>query len=237
MRTAPTGTIYCEYSGAVREAFRARGWDMWSCDLLPSDDNSPYHIQDDAACTLTVQGLHDKFAGVHWPCTYFANSSVRWMYGGKGTTIDPVRMQKMVDSAAGLVCLLRPLITFKIPFYFENPVMHFMARDEIVARLPEFANLEWQSVQPWHFGTWETKRTCLWLHRLPPLIPTYRTQEECRIALGLPEYIERKGVLVKNTPRAACHLASPGPNRGHERSRTLPTLAKAMAEQWGDIFQ
>lgn len=230
----PAGTIYCEYSGMVREAFRKRGWNMWSCDLIPSEDNSPHHIQDDANSTLIASGLHDKFAGVHWPCTYFTNSSVRWMYGGKGRVIDPDRMRRMKTSAEGLVRLLQTLEVFKIPFYFENPVMHGIARDYIISRFSWFASAPMCTVQPWHFGTWETKRTCLWLHKLPALVPTYNTEEECRIALGLPEFVLNKdGVLVKNKPEAKCHKASPGPNRGHERSRTLATLANAMAEQWG----
>jgi hypothetical protein len=66
------------------------------------------------------------------------------------------------------------------------------------------------------------------------LVPKYRTIEECRIALGLPEWVKnKKGELVKNKPHAKVHQMSPGPKRGHERSRTLPELAKAMAETWG----
>jgi hypothetical protein len=162
------GTIYCEYSGVVREAFRKLGWNMWSCDLLDAEDKSPFHIKEDANAAVVLAGLQDKFAGVHWPCTFFSNSSVRWMYGGKGTTLDPARVRKMRQSAEGLTMLLDVLLTFKIPFYFENPVMHGMASDYIASRLSWFADAPMCTVQPWHFGTWETKRTCLWLHNLPP---------------------------------------------------------------------
>lgn len=224
-----TGTIYCEFSGHVREAFRARGWDMNSCDLLPSDDDSPHHIQGDA---IAVSGAAsgDEFAGVHWPCTYFTNSGVRWMYGGKGATLHYERVRLMEESADGLCTLLRRLLAFGTPFYFENPVMHGMARTAIIARLPWFETARRCTIQPWNFGVWETKRTCLWLHKLPPLAVKYQTISECREALGLPLYVGNK----LNTPHAACHLASPGPNRGHERSRTLPAIADAIARQWGE---
>jgi len=231
--TELSGTIYCEFSGRVREAFRARGWDMWSCDLLLDEGNSPFHVQDDATCTLIVQGMHDRMAGVHWPCTYFTNSGVRWMYGGKGTALDPQRVQRMNDSVFGLTTLLRTLLDFKIPFYFENPVMHGMARAAIIARLPWFKDATRQTIQPWNFGVWETKATCLWLHRLPRLEVKYQTVNECRVALDLPLYIGQ----TLNKPRAACHLASPSPDRWQHRSRTLPALAAAMAEQWGDYLQ
>lgn len=68
-----------------------------------------------------------------------------------------------------------------------------------------------QIVQPWMFGHGETKATCLWLQNLPPLRPT--------------------NVVEGRQPRV--HYASPGPDRWKERSRTLPGIAAAMAEQWG----
>lgn len=69
-----------------------------------------------------------------------------------------------------------------------------------------------QIIQPWQFGHGETKATCLWLKGLSKLQPT-------RIVNG-------------RVPRV--HYASPGPDRWKERSRTLPGVAQAMAEQWGD---
>jgi hypothetical protein len=67
-----------------------------------------------------------------------------------------------------------------------------------------------QIIQPWQFGHGEVKATCLWLKGLPLLVPT-------RIVNG-------------RHPRV--HYASPGPERWKERSRTLPGIAAAMAEQW-----
>lgn len=232
------GTIYCEYSGAVADAMTKAGVDCMSCDLLPRDGkDQSRHIQGDAIAAAIERSIHDEFSGVHWPCTYFANSSVRWMYGGKGTVIDPARLHLMKQSAFGLCKLLDILFCAGVKFYFENPVMHGMAQAEIEKRLPAFSRMSRQTIQPWMFGHWETKRTCLWLHMLPPLVPTYRTSEECRVALGLPEFVRnKKGELVRNKPDAKCHKMSPGPNRGHERSRTLSGIAAAIAEQWGRII-
>lgn len=67
-----------------------------------------------------------------------------------------------------------------------------------------------QIIQPWQFGHGETKATCLWLKNLPRLVPT--------------------NIVDGRTPRV--HCASPGPERWKERSRTLPGIAAAMADQW-----
>lgn len=68
-----------------------------------------------------------------------------------------------------------------------------------------------QIIQPWQFGHGEIKATCLWLKGLPKLVPT--------------------DIVAGRTPRV--HHASPGPDRWKERSRTLPGIAAAMADQWG----
>lgn len=88
----------------------------------------------------------------------------------------------------------------------ENPIMHRYGLDIIGERATQF-------VQPWWFGHGETKSTGLWLRNLPPLVPT--------------------NVVHGRDPRV--HYASPSPDRWKERSRTLPGLAAAMAEQWGNI--
>lgn len=81
-----------------------------------------------------------------------------------------------------------------------------------------------QIIQPWMFGHFETKATCLWLWGVNLLVPTYRTIDECREALGLP---------AGTMPEARVHRMPPGPNRWKERSATLPGIGKAFAAQWG----
>jgi len=68
--------IACEFSGKVREAFRKQGHNAWSCDLLPSDDNSKYHLQKD------VRDVYLKDYDIliaHPPCTFMCNSGVSWL--------------------------------------------------------------------------------------------------------------------------------------------------------------
>ena len=104
----------------------------------------------------------------------------------------------------------------------ENPVMHKHAK----VRIENFREHA-QSGQPWEYGDWETKRTCLWLRGLPDLTPTYRTINDARSALGLPG---------DASPAARVHRMPPGADRAKERSRFFPGIAAAMADQWGPIL-
>ena len=102
----------------------------------------------------------------------------------------------------------RMLLDVDIPrIAIENPVMHGYAID-IVGRNQDF------SIQPWQFGHLEKKRTCFWIKDLPFLKPTN---------------------ILDGEPEPRVHYASPGANRWKERSRTLPGIAEAMAEQWGSL--
>ena len=91
----------------------------------------------------------------------------------------------------------------------ENPVMHRYALQAVGVR-PSF------TVQPWQFGDPAKKRTCFWTRGLPPLVAT--------------------STMTAADARADCHLASPGPDRWKERSRTYPGIAAAIADQWAVAF-
>ena len=146
-----------ELSGIVREAFRKRGHDAWSCDLLPSDIPSPYHIQDDVLKHLN-EGWDMMIA--HPPCTYLSNSGVRWLYNSDKTKNE----ERWENMRTGREFFLK-LLNADIPrVAVENPIQHKYAREKI--RKPD------QIIQPWQFGHGETKATCLWLKNLPKLIPT-----------------------------------------------------------------
>lgn len=94
----------------------------------------------------------------------------------------------------------------------EAPIHHIALENPIGVISTQIRKPD-QIIQPWQFGHGETKATCLWLKNLPKLIPT--------------DIVEGREARV--------HKASPGPNRWKERSRTLPGIAKAMAEQWGSL--
>jgi hypothetical protein len=95
----------------------------------------------------------------HPPCTYLANSGVRWLYGGKGKNIDKRRWQQMID-ASNFFHLFKKTDCQKV--CIENPIPH------------KFSNLGHydQIIHPWQFGHGETKATCLWLKGLPKLKET-----------------------------------------------------------------
>lgn len=149
--------VACERSGKVREAFRKRGHNAYSCDIVPADDESPYHIQGDALAILD-QGWDLIIA--HPPCTYLCNSGVRWLEQGRNAE----RMELMRQGAEFFAAFLRP--SYDAPrVAVENPIMHRYAV-EIIGRRQD------QVIQPWQFGHGETKATCLWIRNLPPLTPT-----------------------------------------------------------------
>lgn len=139
--------VGCEFSGVVRRAFRERGHDAWSCDLLPAEDGSPHHLQCDVRDVLSDRWTLAIF---HPPCTHLAVSGARWFK-------DKVREQ------AEALEFVRTLLAAPIErIALENPIGVISSR----IRKPD------QIIQPWMFGHGEVKATCLWLKGLLPLRPT-----------------------------------------------------------------
>jgi hypothetical protein len=205
--------IACEYTGAMRRAFRARGHAAWSCDLLPALDGDRHHIQGNCRKAILENGWDLIIA--HPPCTFLCNSGVRWLYGGKGNVRDLERWRQMEEGAAFFKWLLvRPACPF---IAVENPIMHVYAKD-IIGRGPD------QIVQPWHFGDPFFKATGWWLRSLPVLVPTKKLTPP-------------KPGTAEHKKWSAVHRASPGPDRWAERSATYPGLAAAAAKQWGDYVE
>ncbi len=140
--------IACEYSGEVREAFRAAGHDAMSCDLLPTDAPGPHYqgpVED-----IIYEGWDMMIAFP--PCTHLAVSGARWFKEKRadGRQQDALAFVRMLMDA--------PIARIAI----ENPVSIISSH----IRKPD------QTIQPWQFGHGETKRTCLWLKNLPKLTPT-----------------------------------------------------------------
>lgn len=153
--------VACEFSGTVRDAFKARGHFAMSCDLLGSEAPG-FHLQRDVMDVLRI-GWDLMIA--HPPCTYLCNSGVRWLHS------DQSRWQKMHHGAFFFRTLqFAPIERIAI----ENPIMHRYAR-EIVTDDPA------QIIQPWQFGHGETKATCLWLKNLPKLQPTKIVAERAAV--------------------------------------------------------
>jgi len=144
--------IACEFSGTVREAFRALGHDAWSCDLLTSADNSPHHIRGDICEALRLTKGWDLMIA-HPPCTYLASSGLHW---------NKRRPERAAQTEAALNFVLA-LMGADVPrIAIENPIGCISTR----LRKPD------QIIHPWQFGHDASKATCLWLQGLPPLVPT-----------------------------------------------------------------
>ena len=139
--------VACEYSGRVRQAFRDKGHEAWSCDLLDSEDSSPYHIKGDVVKEL-YNGWDLMIA--HPPCTHLAVSGARWF---KNKVAEQKEALDFVETL-----LSAPIEKIAL----ENPISIISSK----IRKPD------QTIQPWQFGHGETKATCLWLKNLPLLTPT-----------------------------------------------------------------
>jgi hypothetical protein len=138
--------VACEYSGRVRDAFRALGHDAMSCDLLPTDVQGPHYEGD----VFDVIGDGWDLMIAHPPCTHLAVSGARWF------------KDKVAEQAEALE-FVRRLLDAPIPrIALENPISIISSR----IRRPD------QIIQPWQFGHGETKATCLWLKGLRLLEPT-----------------------------------------------------------------
>ncbi len=194
--------IACEFSGIVREAFRKKGHDVWSCDLLPSEDDTEYHIQGDVIEHLKEWTLFYDMIIAHPPCTYIANSGVRWLYNKDGSK-NWDRWRKMDDASNFFAKVqLHQVMRQRIKLCIENPIIHKHAG------LSKYTQL----IQPYQFGHTTSKATCLWLYGLPKLEPT--------------------NIIPKEERTFDIHKMAPGPNRQKDRSRTFQGIADAMAEQW-----
>ncbi len=138
--------VACEFSGVVRDAFKERGHDAWSCDLLPTETPGKHFQQD--VLSILEDGWDLLIA--HPPCTHLAVSGARWF------------KEKQEEQKEALL-FVRALLDAPIArIALENPVSIISSR----VRKPN------QIIQPWQFGHGETKATCLWLKGLPNLVPT-----------------------------------------------------------------
>ena len=149
--------IACEFSGIVREAFKAKGHDVWSCDLLPSEINGK-HLRWDVE--FAIKNYKWDLMIAHPPCTHLAVSGARWF------------KYKQKEQAEALEFVKRLLNAPINKIALENPISIISTK----IRKPD------QIIQPWMFGHGETKATCLWLKGLPKLISTNIVQgREARI--------------------------------------------------------
>jgi len=160
--------IACEFSGIVRDAFKAKGHYAQSCDLLPTEQ-SGHHYQGNV---LDILDEEWDLLIAHPPCTYLAVSGMHW-------TIRGSRDPRLTEDALDFV---RALMDANIPkIAIENPISVISTR----VRKPD------QIIQPWMFGHGETKATCLWLKGLPLLTPTNVVSGRQASILNMPRNADR----------------------------------------------
>lgn len=202
--------IACEESQVVCKAFREKGHEAYSCDILPCSGGHPeWHIQGDAV-DVAYRGTWDMMIA-HPPCTYLTVTGNRWFnierYGEKA-----IQRHRDRDEAVRFFILLSEAPIEKIAI--ENP----LGTISTSYRKPD------QIIQPYQFGHKEAKKTCLWLKNLPHLVPTNVVEQEERVVFA-------SGKTMPKWYADAWHL--PKEERAKLRSKTFPGIAKAMAEQWG----
>ena len=206
--------VACEESQQVCKAFRQRGHEAYSCDIIECSGGRPeWHIMQDVILLLngncefeTVDGTKHKIEGkwdliiAHPPCTYLSNAGARFLYP-KGA-LNEERLQKGLEAKEFFMALYNADCE---KICVENPV------PSKVYGLPPYS----QTVQPYEHGHPFKKKTCFWLKNLPLLQPT--------------DIVD----VRQSTKIAGNWFNKGGKDRQRNRAKTFSGIAKAMAEQWG----
>lgn len=245
--------VACEFSGRVRDQFAKRGWEAWSADLLPSEagayaaknhphgrplvEDAGYHYQGDCRdlflwdhpvnherlweCmakgmkyAINEARLWDLIIA-HPPCDHLSYAGARWF---KQKQADG-RQQAAADFFMEMVNSPSPLVAV------ENP--HSIMQK--LYRQPD------QVVHPWWFGDPYVKQIHLWLTGLPKLTADMPVNPTGRVTTGGGSWRTDKGRDLKGM--SAYEDSEGRANRAKVRSRTMPGLARAMADQWGKFAE
>lgn len=207
--------VGCETSGRMREALRRQGVEAYSCDLLPSVDNSPWHIQGDIRRVMALYPPHffDLFI-VHPDCTYLCSSGLHW--NTRGRMVNGVPRAVMTERALDFV---REMLAMPVDHIaLENPQgcigTHIRKSDD--------------KFQPYEFGDDASKMTHLWLKNLPKLVKDPAKRFPGR-------WVEHNGKMVErwsNQTDSGQNKLGPSDDRWSERSATYPGFAEAAAQQY-----
>lgn len=221
--------IGCENSAHIRDAFRAKGHDAWSADLLQTSGDPRWHI---VGNVLEVLDLKWDAAIFHPPCQFLNSAGMHWTIRGLR---DPRETDKAIKFAERL--WLAPIAKIAI----ENPTGCLSTR----SCLGKYT----QRIQPYHFGEDASKGTCLWLKGFPPLVNTRYVEPRlvCKKCKGVSPYAAafkhgcqhcgaEPGLLLPrwaNQTNSGQNRLTPSEDRWKKRSVTYPGIARAMADQWG----
>jgi hypothetical protein len=201
--------IACEFSGIIRECFKAKGHIAMSCDFRETEIKG-WHYQGDVKDVLDL-GWDLMIA--HPDCTYITNSGVCHLWDKSTINDTPVANIDRWNKLSDATDFFKLLMNCNIPkICIENPIPHKYAIEQIGSTYT-------QLIQPYMFGHPEQKATCLWLKNLPKLQETNNVKE---YMLTLPK-----------KDRQRIHYMSPGKDRAKERARSFIGIGEAMADQWG----
>lgn len=203
-----------ESSGMSRRAFRRLGHDAWSCDLLPADDNSPFHRQCDIR---EVVGEDWDLAIFHPSCT-FLTCSAEWAYGD-GPYHMKIKPGTLVGAARRRA---RDLAVEEVKWLWSLPIPRVVIENPKGALSSRFMKPS-QIIQPHEFGDDASKATCLWIRGCPLLVPTSHVAP--RFVNGRPRWA--------NQTDGGQNKLSPSKDRWKQRSKTYAGIADAFASQWG----
>lgn len=237
--------VACEESQAVCKAFREKGHEAYSCDILECSGGHPeWHIQGDVLDVLnpvdnsfgfapdrdswfgivffTMDGIsHDidewDLIIAHPPCTYLTVTGNRWFNVER---YGEKALKRIADREEAAEFFMKIANASCDKIAIENPIGYMST----YYRKPE------QIIHPYYFAesqddvNCERKATCLWLKGLKPL--KYETKFEPRVV----HYKNGKGT---DSPWHINTMSLPPAERAKARSKTFPGIAKAMAEQWG----
>lgn len=216
--------IACEESQVVCKAFRELGHRAFSCDLQSSSGGHPeWHIKGDCLHLINGKCSFSTEDGVkhiqtdrwdiliaHPPCTYMSKAGARWMYPKAGI-ISQERLALAMDAKSFFMRFINAKCDH---IAVENPVPM-----KVIGLPPPSC-----TVQPYEFGEPYSKKTCLWLKNLPPLMPT-------EIVNDYVPYLPSNTGGVNRGQKFSRGIAK----NAKEASKTFKGIAKAMAEQWGSL--
>lgn len=199
------------------EAFERAGFEAWTCDILPSRGRPDRHLQ----CDIW-DVAHDRWdMGIFHPmCTYLTVSAAWAFTDGPyhqktkpGTLLGAERRNARDEAIENF----KRLDALPYPHAIENPAPSFISKAH---RAPD------QTIQPYEFGDDASKRTGLWLHKLPKLEGTNR----------IPGRLVNGRERWANQTDSGQNRLSPGADRWLARSATYPGIASAFGTQWGEAI-
>lgn len=230
--------VACEESQRVCEAFRKRGHNAFSCDIVDCSGGHPeWHFKQDVLQVIPnfggklqngeeyylPEGEEWDLMVAHPPCTYLCVSGTAWYYHpeDKGLPIEQRRPHPKYPNRAKD---REEAVNFFMELY-NSGVKRIAIENPVGIMSTRFRKAD-QIIEPWMFGDEASKKTCLWLKNLPKLTPTK--------IVGKGEVVERKNGF--RMQKWCCDTYGlPKEERQKIRSKTFPGIAEAIAEQWGNL--